>query len=252
MRRSGAVTLALLGGLMACGGGSSATSSTSDGDAGGSSSSSGGAIGRLDRTGYDGSVCTGDGASRRYEPLTGVAGLPPFDSLELRSSRDPRSCDAGAACYEVGPMIGSPCATATNADACKATYASLTPPNAWSDTNPGAAPWCSGAAAPPPPSTYFVATRGDEVKAISNRKELAAFLGPIDTPKKAALMLFGALTGSCAPFKQTADGYAFYFEQRDCCGSVTSEATFEVLRDGTVRQGSASGPFTVAYCPPAA
>lgn len=74
---------------------------------------------------------------------------------------------------------GTACATATDVNACQASFTALSPMS-------GFAAACFQICQ----DYHLATTRGDEVKAVASLEALKAFLGPIDTPQEALFIAF--------------------------------------------------------------
>lgn len=100
---------------------------------------------------------------------------------------------------------------------------------------------------------YVLTTLGNEAHKFQNRDELLQFLGPIDSPQDALLLLYYDQRGVLCPnadrtqslegvdaatFVELDDGYqVIHLSQTNECGNITTtRATLHVARDGTVTE----------------
>lgn len=115
-----------------------------------------------------GQVCKNPSDMRNF--LVGVRPPGGADALELR--RFFRGGKGNAVL-----SAGDPCATAGYESKCEADFAALTAASGFRvECRPGAC------------EHYLAYTRGDEVKALTSRDDVVAFLGDIDTPTEAQLV----------------------------------------------------------------
>lgn len=98
-------------------------------------------------------------------------------------------------------------------------------------------------------SRYIVTSHGDEVKRYQSRDELLQFLGPIDSPQDALLLLYyDHRTIACgdaanavdpASIREVDDGYEVVFIGPSLgCGAVPQRWNLHVARDGTVTEAA--------------
>jgi len=195
------------------------------------------------------------------EIIANLRPASPVDHVELRgqhfatSTNEPaRDGDAGsiddADGGDTGPppallptetlsSHGTPCATASDRDACMTALA---------DARIDAGGWrnrATGVDMGIPPTyrhDFIVYTRGDEVGIAKNAAELAAFLGPIDTLEEARLLMTTQLHDlecSTEPFKsgwrQNADGSWEVLVTGRSCGT-DYQVRMKVTADGVVSQ----------------
>jgi hypothetical protein len=126
---------------------------------------------------------------------------------------------------------GTACATATDKIACGSTLNNTRSSTGWVIGSGG---FIGG----PAPTTYLVTTSGDAVKTITDNAGLSAFLGPIDNPKKAALVAFlGSHPIACGKtalrVATTGGGYELVTEESGACGP-TNRVLYHVAPDGTM------------------
>lgn len=126
---------------------------------------------------------------------------------------------------------GTACATATDANACRASYDALNPQTGFADS-------CFQIC-----SRYFLAiTQGDEVRAVASLDALKAFLGDIDTAQEAMLIAFANNYNlSCGDpsrgaAKPDGDDWEVIATSGIACGagSSVSRHYLKVARDGTL------------------
>ena len=121
---------------------------------------------------------------------------------------------------------GVACDSAKSSEACEAALAALQPVTTW------------------PYGTlerrYFAYTRGDEVGSIGSDEELLAFLGSIDTPNEAALVLWSLdRPVNCGHLVRTAEGFAVMQNQTiGPSGGCSKQVMVEVVvqRDGSITE----------------
>ena len=185
----------------------------------------------------------------------------PVDYVELRgqhftssTNEPPRDGDAGALedsdAGDAGSLPdllptetlsshGTPCATASDRDACMSALADARIDSGGWSRNRG-----NGDMVIPPTyrHDFLVFTRGDDVGIAKNAAELAAFLGPIDTLEEARLLVTTQLHDlECAttPFKsgwrQNADGSWELLVTGRSCGT-DYQVRMKVTADGVVSQ----------------
>jgi hypothetical protein len=130
---------------------------------------------------------------------------------------------------------GTPCATATDAVACRAALDAVLVPTE------GRCGWWSSMFDCDP---FLVITAGDEVSRVEEQAALTALLGSVDTPAEAALiaLLIGdhqpACTSDLPPklrgtqTRPVADGYEVRTERVEC-GAALYRTTVHVSSDGT-------------------
>lgn len=126
----------------------------------------------IDREGFAPVACDGEGGP---ELLGGLTLAPPADYLELRR------LEAGQP--ETSRRVqsaGTPCASASDPDACAAAIAAAT-----SEVG-----FAAGQCVQLCEQSYLVVNRGQEVSVVASEEALRALLGPIDTPAE-ALMVVG-------------------------------------------------------------
>ena len=172
--------------------------------------------------------------------FTGVTPADPFDAAEFRVQ--------AMSLFE--PQIwftqGVLCATARDAAACQSDVAEAAdePNLLWVDARP-----MFGTIA-----QYVLTTRGDEVRKYQSREELLEFLGPIDSPEDALLLLFydkysvpcGAAPAPNATFaglvpasmRQRDDGFEVLFlnQMFSCATNTIERVTLHVAPDGVVSE----------------
>jgi hypothetical protein len=168
------------------------------------------------------------------EQLTPVA---PVDYLELRNQGwmlgPPRPQGAATA----SDASGTPCATASNHDDCLAALAALTPR---SETDG----WLAAADPGGPHVTaellqILVYSRADEVGALRNAGDVAAFLGTIDTLEEARLVLQTqgerlacTLDAPKSGYRRNSDGSWELLVVGSSCGGLYRKR-YLVAKDGT-------------------
>ncbi|QDE67392.1 ferritin [Myxococcus xanthus] len=131
-----------------------------------------GCDGEVDLTGYSPPACDNGELA-----MTGLSPAAAPDFVQLRSFH------AAGEPVATSPVTsaGTPCATATQTQACLSELEALAPARGFRDA-------CGFIC-----TDYFLATtRGDVVSAISSLEALKSFLGPIDTAQEAALTAFAA------------------------------------------------------------
>jgi hypothetical protein len=168
------------------------------------------------------------------EQLTPVA---PVDYLELRSQGwalgPPRP--QGAATPSV--VSGTPCATASNQDACLTALAALAPTSeadGWLAADPG------GPRATTEVLQILVYSRGDEVGALRKAGEVAAFLGTVDTQEEARLLLQAqgerfacTLDAPKSGYRRNSDGsWELLVVGNSCGGGIYTRKRYLVAKDG--------------------
>ncbi len=91
----------------------------------------------------------------------------------------------------------------------------------------------------PPDNYHLVAYRGDEAQLYYSADEVRAFLGTIDTPEEAKLLLlFDGYRMDCDGddnYKKEGDDYVFYVETGHTCGSNVKGHLVRVSADGTLK-----------------
>ncbi len=128
----------------------------------------------VDTTGYSAPLCTESGQLS----LEGLAPSVIPDVMQLRSVSSFGGPDMREAPRLVSE-VGTPCATASDQAACTSALAALAPADGFRKD-------CFQLCV----DYHLGTTRGDEVKAITTLDGLTAFLGPIDTPQEALLLVF--------------------------------------------------------------
>lgn len=188
-----------------------------------------------------------------------LVGKTPFDSVELRMRRIAipgavGGVDASAPAPGEAPTFtvldtrGTPCASASDADTCnKKAIAATTESSDWMSSNEMRGGYYSPATAYA--VTYFVVTRGDDVRVLASRAELADYFGPLDSPAKGVLA-YSPSKKTCLAAKTDADGTAILREEHNACGDVDRQTLIRVGPTGQVSEraeaistGSCSAPI---------
>ncbi|EYF02934.1 putative lipoprotein [Chondromyces apiculatus DSM 436] len=150
--------------------------------------------GEIDVEGFETFACTADGSTGALEGLTPAEA---WDYAELRPT--PGTGDLGLG----GSAIGTPCATATDVEACQQALAEATSTNGF----------LVGECVSFCPSYMLVLNRGDEVSVLDTPEALTAWLAPVDTPTEARLLAQAAgYSVGCGDvleggFKEAGGGY---------------------------------------------
>lgn len=175
-------------------------------------------------SGFEPMRCT----NGKFDPMPFVV---VSDAVDFQALRAPRG--------ETPPVMseaGTLCESATDATACVAAYDAV--PEV--DSLACSAPRCSG--------HIISTTLGDEVKHLTSIEEKRAFLGAIDTPEDAQLLvvLHGYTLGhgdgcATATVREIEDGYEVYARiarHLSPCGLVpdTARVLLTVSRDGVVSE----------------
>lgn len=170
---------------------------------------------------FDGASC---GVKGVVGGLASVTVAKPFDYLELRYV----SIAGGTTAEEAMALeaLGVKCANATDSAACLAALERNQSTSLFPRT-----------VGDRPSATYLVHQRGDTVTDITTKAELLAFLGSIDHPAKARLVVevagYSALCtdGSVV---ETANGYRVFAKKSQECLNQYTGHVLDVARDGTV------------------
>jgi hypothetical protein len=184
-----------------------------------------------------------------------LAGKTPFDSLELRVRLVAIPGGAGTVDLgTVGPFTvldtrGNLCSSASDVDACKKKAAAATTDSSdWTSTNEsrGGGPYQPATTSS---VTYFVVTRGDDVRVLASRAALADYFGPLDSPAKAVLA-YSPSKRTCLAARTDSDGISILREGLNSCGDVERQTLIRVGPAGQVSEqteavsaGSCSAPL---------
>jgi hypothetical protein len=98
---------------------------------------------------------------------------------------------------------------------------------------------------------YFTYRRGDEVGYLVDQDQLLAFLGTIDTPNEAALVLWGLnREAQCANLRELQDGsyWSTGDYETDLCPVTTQHFELTVARDGRVSEIAVGDPVESDVC----
>jgi hypothetical protein len=130
---------------------------------------------------------------------------------------------------KVNATVGNACKGARDADACRSSLAALDLANGWD----------AGMASYPVGSQLvrsIVFTRGDVVGQLATAEEVSAFLGPIDTEKKAQFLLAEIWLIDLSDFEAHPTPSGFDFSVRAGGGkcSYVTEFRFAVSKGGAV------------------
>jgi hypothetical protein len=151
------------------------------------------------------------------------------DYLAARSTSDTPP-DAGTDAGAEDSAFGTPCATASNAEACKAAFASL---NA-SDSE-ALFGQCGGCR---PGGVYLVFTKGDEVGKVTNQRELRALVGAVETEAEAWIIaLTNDYSMDCSKPWIKTDARGFLVRATKTIGDCpvqTKDVLLLVKADGTI------------------
>jgi hypothetical protein len=177
-----------------------------------------------------------------------LAGKTPYDSLELRLRQIPipgsfGDVDAGTAAPGADPSFtvldtrGTLCASASDSVACKKKAAAATAGGSdWASTNE-----TRGGGYRQLATTYtvlyFVVTRGDDVRVLASRAELADYFGPLDSPEK-ALVAYSPSAKTCLAARTDSDGISILREEHNSCGDVDRQTLIRVGPKGQVSEVS--------------
>jgi len=174
----------------------------------------------------------------------------PVDYVELRIQR--YLDDGGRDEWTTAESQGTPCASATDTEACNAKLAGAAPPSiqhGWRFTGDHIGLYQE------PERQVLVVTRGDEVTVLSTMDEVRSFLGPIDTFAEARLLL---LTGNnpleCTPagrsgWRKNEDGsFEFLLAGRECNGHMTYRRRYRVTAEGDVTLLASDKGQSTAKC----
>ncbi|MBK8215379.1 MAG: hypothetical protein IPK71_16690 [Myxococcales bacterium] len=129
-------------------------------------------------------------------------------------------------------VFGEKCASAPDLAACEANVASATPSNSWDTT-------VSGGASSTPSRGYFVIERAGVVSTLGTVAEVAAALGPIDTPAEAVLLAslaYREASASCSENHAVAidGGYDVLLSARRACNDGATELRVHVQANGAM------------------
>jgi hypothetical protein len=161
----------------------------------------------------------------QFKPLllSEVKPANPFDYASLRvASQGSRDM--------MGITNGEPCSGARDKAACQAALDSIADDLELSDTC-GMIGSCR---------RYLVTTMGDEVKRYASREELLAFLGPVDSPEDALLLLYyDGYNVECDDTHIASTAKGFVAEATvllDSCPVRTARVSLQVSTDGVVKE----------------
>jgi hypothetical protein len=141
---------------------------------------------------------------------------------------------------------GEPCSGATDSAACLAAL-KQGPPTSEVEIDPGLGCGMVGC-------TYLVTTAGDKVEHYSSRDDVLAFLGPIDSPEDARLLLLGDYEVECGTTRVERNGSGFRvttLRAKGSCPVEFSRVTVQVSAAGEIDElGSRAVPPTgITACP---
>jgi hypothetical protein len=179
-----------------------------------------------DTTGYSAPECTENGE-------LAVSGLAPSVIPDVVQLREVSNFGSDRQMPRLVSQSGSVCATATDKPTCEASLAALAPASGFRQD-------CLQICL----DSHLATTKGDEVSAITTLDDLKAFLGPIDTPQEALLLVYangfnvrcGALDrGAVRP---SGDGYDVIATRGFACGPGTAVTRdfLKVSRTGVVSE----------------
>lgn len=181
----------------------------------------------VDLTGYSAPVCeNGNLTVRELSPAV----QPDF--VQLRRIISNYGGDSPT--ESVVSSSGTPCATASDAAACESALSSLTSPSGFGSS-------CGEICV----AYYLATTRGDEVAALTSLEQLKAFLGTIDTPQEAALLVFAqGYNVNCTELDRGAvranvdGGFNVIATKGFACGANTAVTRYvlEVSASGEVKE----------------
>ncbi len=137
---------------------------------------------------------------------------------------------------ELVESVGTLCAGASDVPTCESAAAAI------DGQQPGINPYFWG------PHYVFVYTSGDTVGVIDDANELLAFLGTIDTPNEAALVLWtiNRQVGCSTINQDESDFYARGTWQVSDCPFTNQELLLHVAPDGTTEQTAVGKPVVTS------
>ena len=162
------------------------------------------------------------------QPFACAAWLDELRAALAADSVERRVTANGQTWPDQGETAGTPCKTAKDEAACRATLARPTPPSSlWRP--------CGNCA---PTDTALVVTRGDDVRVASSQAELIAMFGPVDTPAEAFVLVDASNhRPACeGPWvRATAAGFEVKATTLvNDCPMQTADLVVAVARDGKV------------------
>lgn len=169
--------------------------------------------------------------------LDRLSPVQPADYLELRSQRLALHPPERQGAVMASVASGTPCATAPHHEGCLAALAALTPSNPDGGWLTGVRP---GDLATAEVLEILVYSRGDEVGALRNPDQVAAFLGTIDTLQEARLVLEAqGATLACtldvprSGYRRNGDGsWELLVVDSSCGGGTYARHRYLVAKDG--------------------
>ncbi len=187
-----------------------------------------GSSGGIDRTVYTTNVCSGNA----WSPLAGVVPAVPGTYVALLMKSD---LGGGTPTPQVTSSVGTPCASAPDAVACKAALASATAKTAaWSTQR------CGGAGCNVT-QQFFVTEKGGVVTVIETLEALRAAIAPVDGAAEAVLLAVYSTTDpsgmDCSQAQARAvanGGWEVFLGDGDGKCSDRRERRMQVTVDGAV------------------
>jgi hypothetical protein len=178
-------------------------------------------------------ICSESGVARI---VTGLNPVEPTDYIALHSWGGPDDSGTPAMLLDED---GEACSSATDVATCQAELEVPPTPSGFDRTIQVIA------------YEYLVFTRGDSVGHILDQEQLLAFLGPIDTPNEAALVLWGVNRPiQCSTLYELPDGsYAASGEYTtEICPVTTQQFDLNVSSTGDVTQTAVGSPNVTNLC----
>ncbi len=173
---------------------------------------------------YDLDLCVGS----EYHPLEGVTAsdanangeLAEYLELRLELEQYPDQAPTVLA------KSGTPCASATDGQTCRATLAAFRSQKGWWTAEQG----------PLVTHRYLVWTRGDEVGAVTSLEQLRDFIGEVDTVQDAALLLTANATrripcDGANNARATEDGWSLRVQSGWGCGPTDDVVEQDIAVD---------------------